>query len=106
MSADLSPYADAPLRSLSLYTLSTSSNARIEPELSAYHRRLALALPAGFNPRTRALAAQWRREGATDNEVIARALAWINTDFSYDLAAPPLGRNSVDRKSTRLNSSH
>src|SRR3546814_12045932 len=65
MGADLSPYADAPLRSLSRYTLSASSNARIEPALSAYPRRLALALPAGFHPRTRALAAHWRREGPT-----------------------------------------
>lgn len=96
MAADLSPYANEPLRSLSRYTLSASSNAQVEPELPGYHRRLALALPPGFNPRTRALAAQWRREGATDTAMIQRALAWIGRDFSYDLAAPPLGRNSVD----------
>jgi len=96
MAADLSPYANEPIRSLSRYTLSASSNALVEPELSRYHRQLALSLPQGFNPRTRALAAQWRREGATDSQMIERALAWINTDFNYDLAAPPLGRNSVD----------
>lgn len=96
MGADFSPYADAPLRALSRYTLSASSDALVEPELAAEHRRLALNLPAGFNPRTRALAAQWRREGASDSDMIQRALAFINADFSYDLAAPPLGRHSVD----------
>jgi len=96
LAADLSPYADAPLRALSRYTMRASSDALIEPQLPAAHRQLALDLPPGFNPRTRVLATQWRREGATDGEMIQRALAWINTDFSYNLAAPPLGRHSVD----------
>ena len=68
----------------------------IDAELPSLQRRYALQLPAGFNPRTRALAEQWRNEGADDAQVIQRALAWIHRDFTYTLAAPPLGRNSVD----------
>ncbi|HEX5757330.1 MAG TPA: transglutaminase domain-containing protein, partial [Arenimonas sp.] len=42
------------------------------------------------------LVQQWRAEGAEDDEVIRRALAWINRDFSYSLETALLGRHSVD----------
>lgn len=96
MGGDLSPWASEPVRAIARYRLTSSSDARIDAELPALQRRYALQLPAGFNPRTRALALQWRDEGADDAQVIQRALAWIHRDFTYTLAAPPLGRNSVD----------
>lgn len=96
MGADLSPYSREPVRAIARYTLTSSPDAQIDTELPGLQRRLALQLPAGYNPRTRALARQWRDEGADDAQVIERALAWIHRDFTYTLAAPPLGRHSVD----------
>lgn len=96
LGGDLSPYANDPILSVTRYTLESSPDATVDPELPTVLRQLALQLPEGFNPRSRALAQRWRNEGADDDQIIQRALAWINQDFSYTLAAPPLGRNSVD----------
>src|SRR5690606_40328374 len=65
--------------------------------LTADERRRALALPPGTNPRTAALAAQWRAELGDDDEAfVRRALALINRDFAYSLSVPPteIGRAS------------
>ena len=57
----------------------------------------ALQLPAGFNPRTTALGAGWRRELGTDERILARAVDWFRgAGLEYTLAPPPLGRDSVD----------
>jgi transglutaminase-like putative cysteine protease len=57
----------------------------------------ALALPEGFNPRAHALAAQWRRDSATDAEVLARAIEFLRRErFEYTLEPPLLGRDPVD----------
>src|SRR3546814_10640400 len=92
-----------------------------ETQLRPFLRERALRLPEGYNPRTLALARQWRREaGDDDAAIVERALAWIRSDFIYTLSTPLPGRHSVDeflfdqqagfceqdRKSTRLNSSH
>jgi hypothetical protein len=55
-----------------------------------------LRLPPGFNPRTIALARQWRSETNDDAAIVRRALAMYHEKFSYSLAAPPLGHDSVD----------
>ncbi|MEE7548599.1 transglutaminase domain-containing protein, partial [Xanthomonas sp. Kuri4-1] len=55
------------------------------------------ALPAGFNPRTLALARQWRREAGNDDAaIVQRALDWVRREFAYTLDTPPLGRDGVD----------
>lgn len=64
---------------------------------SASERARALALPEGFDPRSRALARRWMSEAGGDaRSYIERILRWFGEDFRYDLAAPPLGRDSVD----------
>ncbi|MDO5056989.1 MAG: DUF3488 and transglutaminase-like domain-containing protein [Lautropia sp.] len=57
-----------------------------------------LQLPEGYNPRTLALARQWRAEHGPNPERLAqRALAWIRHEaFHYTLEPPTLGRHSVD----------
>lgn len=63
-----------------------------------------LGLPAGFNPRTLALAARWRRsedEGVPADEralrLVERALAMFrNEPFRYTLRPPQSGHDSVD----------
>ncbi len=86
-----------PLTSLSRWRLQSAPPQRFEPELRPTLRRVALALPEGFNPRTRALAQQWRREaGTNDAAIVQRALDWIRSDFAYTLDTPLLGRHAVD----------
>jgi transglutaminase-like putative cysteine protease len=79
--------------------------------------RRALALPDGFNQRTRQLAAEWRREiegspspqtsptgrggrrssDEVDELIVKKALSYFNQNaFDYTLEPPPLGINSVD----------
>src|SRR3546814_10931676 len=68
-----------------------------ETQLRPFLRERALRLPEGYNPRTLALARQWRREaGDDDAAIVERALAWIRSDFIYTLSTPLLGRPSVD----------
>ncbi|MBV6474900.1 MAG: DUF3488 and transglutaminase-like domain-containing protein [Rhodocyclaceae bacterium] len=59
--------------------------------------RRHLDLP-GNNPRTRALAEQWRREAAQDEAVIRRMLDHFRMEqFFYTLTPPLLGENSIDQ---------
>jgi transglutaminase-like putative cysteine protease len=69
---------------------------RLAPQIDARDRSRALSLPDGFNPRTLELARQWRREGRDDRTIVREALAMFDAKFSYTLAAPLLGRHSVD----------
>ncbi|MGH8426963.1 MAG: transglutaminase TgpA family protein [Gammaproteobacteria bacterium] len=61
-------------------------------------RAAALELPPGIDPRARALAAQWRRESATPQALVFRALAWFrDKPYYYTLTPPTLsGPNRVD----------
>jgi hypothetical protein len=59
--------------------------------------RRALRLPEGFNPRSRALAAQWRAASADDAQVVERAVAFLRQgSYTYTLEPPLLGEHSVD----------
>lgn len=84
---------DAPLT----YSLTSSTRYRLEPELDVHHLRW-LRLPAGFNPRTLALAAQWRqRYGSNDAAIVQAALSLFHDGgFRYTLAPAPLGRDAMD----------
>ncbi|KQQ46388.1 transglutaminase [Duganella sp. Leaf126] len=62
-----------------------------------------LALPAGFNPRTLALAHQWRQaaqrgDGTVDGAALSRQVldTFRREDFRYTLQPPLGGRNLVD----------
>jgi transglutaminase-like putative cysteine protease len=59
--------------------------------------RRAKRLPAKFNPRASALAAQWRAASADDTEVLKRAVAFFREgNYVYTLEPPLLGADSVD----------
>ena len=97
MAHDFSMATPAPLSSLTRWRLQSSLPTQFEADLPASRRAQALQLPAGFNPRTRALGAQWRREaGGNDAAIVARALQWIRADFAYTLDTPFPGRDTVD----------
>ena len=59
--------------------------------------RRALALPQGYNPQARRLAAEWRARSDSDIALVRTALAYFNQNgFEYTLEPPLLGFNSVD----------
>jgi transglutaminase-like putative cysteine protease len=96
MAEDLVLYMRQPISSLRAYSMTSATPTRFESDLDPRFRDVALRLPPGYNPRTIALAQQWRSETPDDAAIVRRALAMYHTDFSYSLAAPPLGHDSVD----------
>lgn len=91
-------FADKPVNDPLDYRLRSALRYRLQPTLDDRSRQLGLRLPAGFNPRTRELAAQWRqRHGSDDAAIVQAALALFHDGgFRYTLAPAPLGRDSVD----------
>ena len=97
LSLDYGLYAAHPLVALTRWRMQSSPPAAFEPQLKRTLRSMALALPDGYNPRTVALARQWRREaGSDDAAIVQHAMRMIRSEFAYTLATPLLGRNSVD----------
>lgn len=97
LSIDHSLYAARPLSSLTRWRMQSAPPVAYEPQLRHTLRQIALALPDGYNPRTLALARQWRAEAGTDDAaVVQRAMAWIQAEFIYTLDTPLLGRHAVD----------
>lgn len=94
--ADMSLVNRAPVDDLLRYRVESALQYTLEPVLSPEHRRLALQLPRGFDPRTRELAQRWHSEFRGDDGVIRAALDLFHRDFFYTLDAPLLGRDSVD----------
>lgn len=78
------------------WQLRSSPSVRFEVDLPDPLRQMALRLPQDFNPRTRALARQWRAETPDDAALVERALAWIRGEFAYTLTTPLAGRHAVD----------
>ena len=85
-----------PLRSLAQFSLEAVATAGYEPDLPPMLRALHLALPEGFNPRTRERAVAWRSEAGDDRRYIRRILEWFNAEHAYSISAPPLGRHTAD----------
>lgn len=97
LNAEMSLASQRTLSALSRWRLHSAPAARFDADLPDNQRRAALQLPANFNPRTAALARQWRQEAGNDDAaVVRRALDWIKADFSYTLVTPPPGRDPVD----------
>lgn len=90
--------ADKRVDSPISYALHSALRYRLQPTLDAPARQLGLELPAGFNPRTHALAREWRARYGNDDAAIVRAGLSLFHDggFRYTLSPAPLGRNSVD----------
>lgn len=90
--------ADKPVNDQLSYQLRSALQYRLQPVLDERSQRLGLRLPTGFNPRTLALAAQWRERYGSDNAAIVQAALNLFHDggFRYTLAPAPLGRDAVD----------
>ena len=85
------------LQSLTRWTLHSAPPARFDADLAPRQLRRALAYPRQFNPRAQALARQWQQEtGGDPAAIVQKAMAMVNADLAYSLAAPALGRDTVD----------
>jgi transglutaminase-like putative cysteine protease len=87
----------APVRARISYDV--TSMIESEPAPSEDRRTLdrLRRLPAGFNPRARALAESWRAASAGDAEVLARAVDYFRRErLTYTTEPALLGRDSVD----------
>ena len=79
------------------YQAQSQLTYRVNIEESASQLQRALNLPADFNPRSRQLAAEWRKSKGTDEAIIQAALQNYQTEhFSYTLEPPLLGKHSMD----------
>src|SRR5690606_33452369 len=89
--------ASAPVHERLRYRVVSQTTFRIGADETADGLQPWLALPGGFNPRTLALAAQWRESEAEPAALVARALALFREQpFRYTLEPPRLGTDSVD----------
>jgi protein-glutamine gamma-glutamyltransferase len=86
-----------PLNEISRHRLRAVTDYHYEPTLVRTLAMEMIRLPDGFNPRTLALARQWREQAGDDDRlVIQQALALFNAQFRYTLEPDLLGRHSVD----------
>ena len=87
----------APVRARMRYEMVSLLEATPEPNEESHYLNRALRLPPGFNPRARALAAQWREGAANEAQVLARAVEHFRKErFTYTTEPRLLGRDSVD----------
>ncbi|HTV86567.1 MAG TPA: DUF3488 and transglutaminase-like domain-containing protein [Dyella sp.] len=98
MHADGEVLADKPVNDLRQYAARSAMRYRLDTELDPALRARALALPAGFDPRTHAWAAQLRqRFGSNEAGIVSAVLhRFHDGGFSYTLLPAPLGRDAVD----------
>ena len=98
LSWDYGLQAAAPLSTVSRWRMRASPPRTFEAKLPLMLRQNALHLPDGFNPRTVALARQWRTENGPGNDaaIVERALAMVRAEFGYTLDTPLPGRHAAD----------
>ncbi len=80
------------------YTGTSFLRYTAQAQLPARTRMTNLELPPGIDPRTHALAREWRDAAKTPAEVVRMALAWFRKEpFYYTLTPGRLtGRNQID----------
>jgi transglutaminase-like putative cysteine protease len=96
INGELTAISDEPINNLVRYEGESAPAATFAEPLSGWQRRRALALPPGHDPRTIALARQWRQETPDPLALTARFMKWLRRDFKYTIAAPPVGFNATD----------
>jgi len=86
----------SPVRTRVRYELTSVIAPQAREENESVLRR-AQRLPSGFNPRSVALAREWRAASKDDGEVVRRAIAFLRGGgYTYTLEPPLLGDHSVD----------
>jgi transglutaminase-like putative cysteine protease len=89
--------ARLPVRARVRYEVMSTIGVAVRPDERPVLLRRALRLPARSNPRSSALAAQWRAGATSDEQLLARAIAFLREGrYLYTLEPPLLGPDSVD----------
>ena len=97
LAGDYQILSKTPVRARLRYELRSHTDLSPGAEESAEVLQASLQLPAGFNPRARELAAEWRRRLDGDEAVIRRMLGHFRREpFIYTLSPPLLGENGID----------
>ena len=87
----------APVLTRLRYEMASLAGARFADEEVPDALRRALRLPPGFNPRARELAATWRRDAGSEEQIVLVALRYLREGGFEDTLQPPLlGRDAVD----------
>lgn len=91
--------AEKPVRERMLYRAQSHTRYVAQAELPPLAQRMALRLPKQRNPRTLALAEQWRAQGLDDQGIVDAALSHYQREaFFYTLNPPVLDqRDPVDQ---------
>jgi transglutaminase-like putative cysteine protease len=85
-----------PIKQRIQYQLNSKTHFAMNPDTEPLLAD-ALKLPAGYHPRTRALAEQWRQESSQPEDIIEMALNHFNQQpFYYTLTPPPLNGDTID----------
>ncbi|HEY9051563.1 MAG TPA: DUF3488 and transglutaminase-like domain-containing protein [Gammaproteobacteria bacterium] len=89
----------ADVNSIFQYRVRSFLNYRIEQELSRWERNAGLKLPVNSNPKTIALAKQWRKQFTNDEDIVNHGLQFFNREeFVYTLQPPTTpGFDPVDQ---------
>ncbi|MEO7432265.1 MAG: DUF3488 and transglutaminase-like domain-containing protein [Dokdonella sp.] len=96
LASDRTLVANEPVAQPRQYRVRSATRFVLAPTLTRNQRSRALALPEGFDSRTRDLARQWRAESPDDDAIVQKALAFFHASFTYTLSPPPLARDSID----------
>ena len=98
LNSRLTVESKAPVNQRRMVELASALSYRFNREEDATTLRRNLALPAGRNPQTQALAATWRQADNRPAAIVERALSYFRQEpFAYTLAPPLLdSRDPVD----------
>jgi transglutaminase-like putative cysteine protease len=97
LTSEYLPISFTPIRSRIRYEMRSSPQFQARSGADPADLAAALRLPAGVNPRARALAGEWRNSLGDDPAIVRRAIEYFRgSRFEYTLQPPLLGRNPVD----------
>lgn len=89
--------AENPINERRVYQGIAYTQYLLQPELTEREHAHFLKLPLNYNPRTIALAREWRDSGLDDEAIIKKAMQMYRRgNFYYTLQPPRLERDSVD----------
>lgn len=96
LNGELTAVSSEPVNNLVRYLGESSPAASFTEPLSDWQRRVALSLPPGHDPRTIAMAREWRADNPDPVALTERFMALLERDFKYTISAPPVGFNATD----------